>query len=149
LGENNLVVLGFSPEDRKQYGLLEIEGDSVRRIIEWKYWREYPEHEQRLLTICNSGIYAAHKKELIRYLDILGERPHVVLKERDGEMIKIEEYFITDLIELMQHDGIKVGYALVEDEHEVMGIDDRQSLLKAQKLFELASRKSVPRGDSE
>ena len=131
---NNLVVLGFDPEDKKQYGVLEIDGNRVRKIIEWKYWHTYSKEKQKELTICNSGIYAARKDDLIRYLRILEKRPHTVLKERDGEMVEVAEFFITDLIELMHKDGLTVGYG-VAGENEVMGVDDLQSLISAQEIF--------------
>ena len=35
----------------------------------------------------------------------------------------------------MNHDGLKVGYMVAENEDEVMGVDDLASLKKAQKLF--------------
>ena len=88
-----------------------------------------------MLEICNSGIYAAKKDVLIEYLNILEKKPHKVLKERNGKMVTIEEFFITDLVELMSNAGLKVGYVMAEDETEVMGIDDLPSLLKAQKIF--------------
>jgi bifunctional UDP-N-acetylglucosamine pyrophosphorylase/glucosamine-1-phosphate N-acetyltransferase len=143
LKANNLMVLGFRPSDKKQYGVLEIEGVNVARIIEWKYWKSYPEEKQRRLQICNSGIYAARKDELVQYLGILEKRPHKVRKERRGKLVEVEEFFITDLVELMKANGLKVGYALAEDENEVMGVDDLPSLLKAQEIF---ARQARPNG---
>ena len=52
----DFVILGFCPSKKKQYGVLEIKGDRVRKITEWKYWKDYPEEKQAALTICNSGI---------------------------------------------------------------------------------------------
>jgi len=135
LKDSSMVVLGFRPSDKRQYGLLETDGYHVRKIIEWKYWRNYSKEKQELLSICNSGIYGARKKDLMQYLRILEKRSHTVLKERDGKMVQLEEFFITDLIELMNHDGLKVGYEIAGDEYEVMGIDDLPSLIKAQKIF--------------
>jgi bifunctional UDP-N-acetylglucosamine pyrophosphorylase/glucosamine-1-phosphate N-acetyltransferase len=135
LRDNSLVVLGFRPADKRQYGVLEIDGTSVTRILEWKYWRITSMERQRQLQICNSGIYAARVGDLSRYLRILEKRPHRVKKERDGIMVQVEEYFITDLIELMHTDGLKVGYLLAENEDEVMGVDDLPSLVKAQEIF--------------
>lgn len=132
---NSLVVLGFCPKDRKQYGMLEIDEVNVTRIIVWKYWRTYPEERQKQLRICNSGIYAARKEDLIRCLPILEKRPHTVSKERNGRVVEVEEFFITDLVELMHGRGLKVGYVVAEDENEVMGVDDLPSLKKAQKIF--------------
>lgn len=63
------------------------------------------------------------------------KKPHKVNKERNGKMVTIEEFFITDLVELMSEAGLKVGYIVAEDETEVMGIDDLPSLLKAQEIF--------------
>ena len=132
---SSLVVLGFRTADKKQYGLLEIDGDAVVRSIEWKYWSTFPVDRHKQLEICNSGIYAARTDDLIRYLNILEERPHKVKKEREGKRVEIEEFFITDLVELMHGDGLRVGYIVADDENEVMGVDDLASLLKAQSLF--------------
>jgi len=135
LKHNSLMVLGFRPLDKKQYGVLEMDGMNVRRIIEWEYWRAYSKERQRQLQICNSGIYAARRNDLIQYLGILQKRPHTVRKERDGKMVEVEEFFITDLVELMHERGLKVGCVVAEDENEVMGVDDLQSLIKAQDIF--------------
>ena len=135
LRDCHMAVLGFRPADKKKYGLLEIDNDSVKRIIEWKYWSQYSERDQNRLEICNSGIYAARKNELTRFLDIIERRPHRVLKERDGRMVEVEEFFITDLVELMDEEGFRTGYTIAEDEDEVIGVDDLQSLIKAQEKF--------------
>jgi bifunctional UDP-N-acetylglucosamine pyrophosphorylase/glucosamine-1-phosphate N-acetyltransferase len=130
-----LVVLGFTPRSRRQYGLLEIAGDQVRKIIEWKYWNAYPEERKRTLRICNSGIYAARTDVLLRYLPVLASRPHVVRKEVDGRLKDVREYFITDLVEYMHEDGVSTGYIVAEDEEEVMGVDDPAALRKAQEIY--------------
>jgi len=57
------------------------------------------------------------------------------LKERNGRIIEVEEFFITDLIEIMNNEGLMTGYAVAEDEDEVMGVDDMQSLIKVQAKF--------------
>ncbi len=130
-----MVVLGFEPVDKKQYGVLEIVSERVECITEWKYWKNYPKTRQAELSICNSGIYAADVKAPQRYLPVLASRPQVVHKEIDGRVTPIEEFFITDLIEFMVGDGLPVGYIVCEDENEAMGIDDRAALEKAQALF--------------
>ena len=135
LKANSLMVLGFRPSDKKQYGVLEIDSLNVKKIIEWEYWKTYPAERQRPLQICNSGIYAARKDDLVQYLGILEQRPHTVKKERRGKLVEVEEFFITDLVELMQDDGLNVGYALAEHEDEVMGVDDLPSLLRAQEIY--------------
>lgn len=131
----NLVVLGFSPVDKKQYGLLDVVGERVEKIIEWKYWKNYSGKRKERLQICNSGIYAVRVKDLMTFLPMLEKRPHLVLKQREGKQVEVEEFFITDLIEMMNQEGLKIGFVMAEDENEVMGIDDLHALQKAQKVF--------------
>ena len=135
LDTHDLMILGFSPKDKKQYGLLEIEQGQVKKITEWKFWKEYPPRLQDRLTVCNSGIYAARRSALVSYLPILASRPQIVQKEVDGKMMDIEEFFFTDLVEYMVQDGKRVGFHVVDDEYETMGIDDVAALEKAQAVF--------------
>jgi len=135
LQDHPLVVLGFTPKDKKKYGLLDIEGPFVRRIVEWSYWNAFPKMKQDGLTICNAGIYAARVEVLKSYLDRLEARPHVVIKEQQGRQCEIREYFITDLVELLLEDGLNTGFFVAQDEREVMGIDDPEALRSAQDLF--------------
>lgn len=139
LEEAPLVVLGFRPEDKKQYGVLEVNGKEVTKIIEWKYWHTYSQQRQNQLSICNSGIYAVRRNELVRYLNLLEKRPHRVVKERQGKMVEIEEFFVTDLVELMHADGLNAGYVIASDENEVMGLDDLRALKRAQAYFRVMS----------
>ena len=135
LKSSPFVILGFQPRDKKQYGVLEFEGDKVKKIVEWKYWRSYPADTQKKLQICNSGIYAALKRHLVKYIPLLENSPHTVLKEKEKNLVEIKEFFITDLVEMMHRDGLKVGCVLAQDANEVMGVDDLPSLIKAQNLF--------------
>ena len=135
LDGNDIVILGFCPADKKQYGVLEIDDRKVQKITEWKYWKAYPAEVQRNLTICNSGIYAVTRDALRTYLPVLASRPQIVHKEVNGQMTAIEEFFITDLIEYMVKDGKSVGYHVAADEIETMGVDDVAALEKAQALY--------------
>ncbi len=130
-----MVVLGFRPKDKKQYGVLEIADDFVTKVTEWKYWNQYPKEKQDRLRLCNSGIYAVKRDILIPFLYMLEQKAHRIRKERNGKMTTIKEFFITDLVELMSRAGLKVGYVIAEDETEIMGIDDLPSLLRAQAIF--------------
>ena len=136
LASHDLMILGFSPADKKQYGVLEIEGGKVKRITEWKYWRDYTPNHQQELTVCNSGIYAVRRSALTHYLPILAARPQIVRKVVDGKPTDIEEFFFTDLIEFMVQDGRSVGYLVADDETETMGIDDVEALEIAQAIFQ-------------
>jgi bifunctional UDP-N-acetylglucosamine pyrophosphorylase/glucosamine-1-phosphate N-acetyltransferase len=142
LDSSHFVVLGFEPKDKKQYGLLEVDSDRVVKIVEWEYWKNYPKKRRDQLTICNSGIYAARKQDLIPYLSLLEKRPHRVRKERRGKIVEIQEFFLTDLVELMHGGGLSVAYVVSENEDEVMGVDDVASLAKVQKIFKIRQRTS-------
>ena len=135
LGDQDLVILGFEPRDRAQYGALEIENNSVKKIHEWRYWKGYPLERQNGLKIFNSGIYAARRSVVIEYLDKLEQKPHEVEKERNGRTMVVKEYFITDLVELINNDRNEVGFVVAEDENEVRGIDTFEDLILAQGLF--------------
>ncbi len=135
LSSSPFAVLGFRPRDKKQYGALDVRGNRVERIIEWRYWRNFLEQGQAPLDIFNSGIYAARREVLLRYIPVLRSRPHKVIKERNGQPAELEEFFVTDLVEYMVADGLHVGYVLAADEEEVMGVDDLDSLRKAQKVY--------------
>ena len=140
LETHDLMILGFCPADKKQYGVLEIAEGQVRKITEWKYWRDYPAARQASLTVCNSGIYAVRRQALTRYLPILASRPQIVQKEVNGRLTDIEEYFFTDLIEYMVADGGRVGFHVASDEFETMGVDDQVALEKAQSIYAAATR---------
>ncbi len=130
----SMMVLGFITEDKKRYGLLKTENNHVLDIIEWEHWKDFPREIQSSLKICNGGIYAVRREELIPYLQEIQRIPHTVIKERGGKKVAIREFFITDIVKLMAKDGHQVGY-MVSDEIEVMGIDDIQSLKLAQKYY--------------
>ncbi len=134
LDHHPLMILGFKPQNKKQYGVLEIHGDRVRRIIEWKYWRDYPKQRQDSLSICNSGIYAAKRENLLESLSVLASKPHLVRKEINGVIRHQEEFFITDLVEYLPLNH-SVGYIVSGNEDEVMGIDDFSALLSAQEIY--------------
>jgi bifunctional UDP-N-acetylglucosamine pyrophosphorylase / glucosamine-1-phosphate N-acetyltransferase len=135
LAQRSMAVLGFIPVDKKQYGVLETSKDNITRIIEWKYWSTFQKSIQEKLSICNSGIYAVRREDLLKYLPVLASRPQVVVKERNGVPTEIKEYFVTDIVEYMVKDGLSVGCVVADNEMEAMGIDDPVALEKAQQLF--------------
>jgi len=137
---NEFVILAFSPEDKAQYGMLEMEGSRVISIVEWKYWRDYSPERREALRFCNAGVYAAGRVNLIKYLDRLAGRPHHVRKQRGDQWVEIEEFFLTDLVEMMGEDRVPTG--IVEaSEDEVMGVDTPEALRLAQLRY--AERSSV------
>ncbi len=134
LGTCDMVLLGFQCRDRAQYGMIQIEGERISGIVEWKYWKDFPAHRQENLRFCNAGVYAANRNVLLRYMDRMEERPHEVEKERNGAWITIKEYFLTDMVAMMSEDGLAPGMVLAREE-EVTGVDTPQSLETVQGLY--------------
>lgn len=134
LDAQDFVILVFEPRDKAQYGLLEMENDRVLRIVEWKYWHTFAPERQAALRYCNAGVYAARHTVLLNYLDRLAKRPHHVQKQRNGQWITIEEYFLTDLVELMNEDHRSIGIVAAKEE-EVMGVDTPEVLDRVQKQY--------------
>lgn len=134
LGRCDLALLGFEPKDRAQYGMIEMEGGRITGIVEWKYWKDFPQDRQRL-RYCNAGVYAAGKTALLGYMDRMKERPHEVRKKQNGQWLTIKEYFLTDLAEMMNEDGLLVRMASAAEE-EVAGVDTPESLEVVQKIYE-------------
>jgi bifunctional UDP-N-acetylglucosamine pyrophosphorylase/glucosamine-1-phosphate N-acetyltransferase len=130
----DLVILGFECRDRGQYGMIETEGERITGIVEWKYWKDFPPERQDRLKYCNAGVYAARRSVLAGYLDRMEARPHEVKKQRDGQWISIKEYFLTDLIEMMNEDGLPPGMVCAPQE-EVTGVDTPESLEAVQRLY--------------
>jgi bifunctional UDP-N-acetylglucosamine pyrophosphorylase / glucosamine-1-phosphate N-acetyltransferase len=135
LKDDDFVVLGFRPDSKKRYGLLETDGRRVKRIVEWKYWQGYSTERMSSFEVCNSGIYAARVEPLLSFLPVLQSTPHAVRKEIAGKETEFQEFFLTDLIELMDKGGLRVGYLTAQDEREVMGVDDLEALRTVQEIF--------------
>jgi len=131
LEENVFAVLAFAPRDKARYGMLEMDEGRVLRITEWKYWHTYPPERQAALRFCNAGVYAARRTVLLEYMSRLARQPHHVQKQRGDQWITIEEFFLTDLIELMSNDRLPIG-VIIAPEEEVMGVDTPEALEQAQ-----------------
>jgi bifunctional UDP-N-acetylglucosamine pyrophosphorylase / glucosamine-1-phosphate N-acetyltransferase len=134
LAYHAMVVLGFEPSDRAQYGMLEMDGEKALRIVEWKYWHLFEPERRERLRFCNAGVYAVRRPVLLEYLQRLVRRPHVVQKQRGDAWVAVEEYFVTDLVEMISGDGLSVGVVLTSEE-EVMGVDTPEALKRAQNIY--------------
>ncbi len=136
----DLVLLGFECRDRAQYGMIEMEGEKISGIVEWKYWKDFPVERREKLRYCNAGVYAVKGSLLPGYMDRMELRPHEVKKQREGQWVTIREYFLTDLAEMMHADGLRVGMVCAPEE-EVTGVDTPESLEAVQKLYAEKIRK--------
>ena len=134
LEDHALALLAFDPADRAQYGMIEMEQGEIRRIVEWKYWSLYDSSRQKRLRYCNAGVYAARRTALLHTLGLLARKPHEVRKQRGDAWVTIQEYFLTDLVELMHAEGWRT--AVIEaPEEEVMGVDTPEMLMRVQNVY--------------
>lgn len=129
-----MALLGFAPEDNAQYGMIETDGERVLRIVEWKYWSRYEPEQLQSLRFCNAGVYAVRREPLLQYLDRLASRPHRVRKQRGDDWVTIEEFFLTDLVEMMSQDGWSIGLVVCEP-GEVVGVDTPDALRLVQERY--------------
>jgi bifunctional UDP-N-acetylglucosamine pyrophosphorylase/glucosamine-1-phosphate N-acetyltransferase len=114
-----MVVVGFEPADPLRYGRLLTDGDRLRAIREY---HDASEAERRI-TLVNSGIMGFRAEALRQVIDRIGNG------NAKGE------YYLTDAVELANADGMRVEHT-VADADEVLGIDDRPRLAKAEALFQ-------------
>ncbi len=88
------------------------EGGSVKEIVEEKDANMF----QKNIKEINSGVYCFDIEEL---LDALNE-----LKPNNAQ----GEYYITDIIKIMNDKGLRTGAVIVEDNTEILGVNDRMQL---------------------
>jgi bifunctional UDP-N-acetylglucosamine pyrophosphorylase/glucosamine-1-phosphate N-acetyltransferase len=113
------AILGFEPVDTLAYGRLVTDGDRLLAIREHKDATP----EERKIGLCNACILA-FRAEVFRSL--IDE-----IKPNNAQ----GEYYLTDLVELANAAGHKVGYA-VAPELDVMGVNDRVQLARAEMQFQ-------------
>lgn len=120
-----VVVVGFEPEDPTGYGRLLTEGDRLLAI------REHRDASvaERLVGLCNSGLMGFRASALRALID------------RIGNTNAKGEYYLTDAVELANADSRKVEFTIVP-EAEVMGLDDRSKLARAESLFQETQREA-------
>ncbi len=81
--------------------------------------------EQRKITEINSGLYCFDIEELVKALGKLTNN------NSQGE------YYLTDVIKIMNQKGLKVGAMIVEDKTEILGVNDRAQLEMLTRLLRI------------
>ena len=100
-------------DDPYGYGrIIRDRGGNVEAIIEEKDATEV----QREINEINAGIYCFDIEELLKALDLINNN------NASGE------YYITDVIKIMNDRGLKTGAVIVEDNTEILGVNDRVQL---------------------
>lgn len=87
-------------------------GGNVKSIVEEKDATE----EEKLINEINAGIYCFDIEELILAVK--------QLKPNNAQ----GEYYLTDVIKIMNEKGLKTGAVIIEDNTEILGVNDRVQL---------------------
>jgi len=121
-----LAVLGFEPENPAAYGRLVVEGDDLHAIVEAKE----ASPEQLAIGLCNSGVLAASSTDLFSACDRV-----------TNDNVK-SEYYLTDIVEILRGDG-KRATVVHAPETEVLGVNDRIDLARAEAAFQTLMRETA------
>jgi bifunctional UDP-N-acetylglucosamine pyrophosphorylase/glucosamine-1-phosphate N-acetyltransferase len=120
---NEVVVLGFEPEDAGRYGRLVMRGDSLEAIVEYKDANE----EQRAITLCNGGLMAVRTPLLFD-----------LIKQTSNENAS-GEYYLTDIVALARAQGLSATVVTCAED-ETIGINTRAQLAQADGYFQSRAR---------
>jgi bifunctional UDP-N-acetylglucosamine pyrophosphorylase/glucosamine-1-phosphate N-acetyltransferase len=122
------AILGFEPRDPTGYGRLITEGERLLAIREDKDATD----EERQIGLCNACILAFRAEVFRELIDRV--TPH----NAQGE------YYLTDLVELANAAGYRVGYAVAPEE-DLLGVNDRAQLARAEAQFQELRREDFMR----
>jgi bifunctional UDP-N-acetylglucosamine pyrophosphorylase/glucosamine-1-phosphate N-acetyltransferase len=113
------AILGFEPANPTGYGRFITDGDRLLAIREHKD----ASPEERKIGLCNACILGFRAEVFRELID------KVTTDNAQGE------YYVTDLVGLANAAGKKVGYAIAP-ERDVLGVNDRAQLAKAEMQFQ-------------
>jgi len=117
---NSATIITAELENPSGYGrIVRDENNNVMKIVED---RDATEVEKEIREI-NSGMYCFNIKDL-----------ESALGELDNNNSQ-GEYYLTDTIEILIKKGLKVGAVKVDDSSEILGINDRIQLSKANEIM--------------
>ena len=109
-------------ENPTGYGrILRDEGGNIKAIVEEKD----ATGEQKNIKEINAGIYCFDIEKLVE-----------ALKEINSNNAQ-GEYYLTDVIKIMNNKGLKTGAFIVEDKTEILGVNDRIQLEILTKVLQL------------
>lgn len=117
-GGYSATLLTSVIEDPTGYGRVQRVGDDVHRIIEHKDCTE----EERKLQEINAGMYLFDVQALLSAL--------AKLKNDNAQ----GEYYLTDVIEIMKMENLKVGATITEFD-ETRGVNSRAQLAEAEAIL--------------
>lgn len=107
------TLLTAKYENPTGYGrIIRDEGGNIKAIVEEKD----ADPLQKKIKEINSGIYCFDIEELLNALEKVNN------DNSQGE------YYLTDVIKIMNDEGLKTGAVIVEDNTEILGVNDRSQL---------------------
>ena len=121
--DHDVVVLGFEAADPGRYGRLIMEGEHLKKIVEFKDASD----EERQITLCNSGVICTKSAILFDLIAAVGN------DNASGE------YYLTDIVEIAQRKGLNAT-SVTCNESETLGINSRVQLAEADAIFQSKAR---------
>jgi bifunctional UDP-N-acetylglucosamine pyrophosphorylase/glucosamine-1-phosphate N-acetyltransferase len=127
LNTHEIVVVGMTPDDPKNYARIVLEKDqTVQKIVEHKEANE----EERAIPLCNSGILGVHASCLRELLSQIEKSPLT------------GEYYLFDLISLAKATGRPIGFMEVSA-NQVEGVNTRADLALCENLWQERYRQQI------
>ena len=120
-----VVVLGFEPDDPLQYGRVITHSDmTIEKMVEFKDANE----AERACRLCNSGLMTARSEDLFALLDRL---------DNDNAQ---GEFYLPDIVNVAVRDGRTCAAVKTDRPHEVVGVNSRVELAKAEAQWQELKR---------
>ena len=95
------------------YGRIKTENNKIIKIIEEKDCTI----DEKKISFVNSGIYTFNIKILLHYIDKLTNNNNQ------------NEYYLTQIFELISKDNFNIDYNLIKDIHEISGVNTPEQLV--------------------
>ena len=123
--KSDLCVLSMIPPySNHSYGRLIIKNDYVEKIIEKSELKANQNYE----NLCNTGIMLVKTKYLKK------------LKKVKNSNSKKKEFYLTDLVEIFNNDGLKVSH-FVSPHYQFLGVNDKIDQTIVENEFQKIARK--------
>ena len=121
------ISLGFNTDDPSGYGRLIMDNNGdLDAIIEHKECNA----AQLKINLCNSGFMAIDGKYLFQMLD------KITNDNAKGE------FYLTDIVAIAKDQGLRAG-VIIADEGELMGVDSKADLAKAEAKWQDKKRQDI------
>ena len=106
----NILIANLS--NPHGYGRIKTQNNKIIKIIEEKDCT----NDEKKISFVNSGIYTFNIKVLLRYIDKIDNNNNQ------------NEYYLTQIFELISKDNINIDYNLIKNIHEISGVNTPEQL---------------------